>query len=123
MHGTFGLLHQQRRPVSTSFLTSVLGRVRDSAIATPGIYSLRDNQGKELLRLAVNIPDQESNLEALRPNDFIQQLVRTQENPKQTLASGLFGSRNDQREFWTALLLGALVLLLVEPFVANRTSI
>ena len=99
------------------------GRVRDSAIAAPGIYSLRDNQGKEVRRIAVNIPDQESNLEALRPNDFLQQLVRTQENPKQTLASGLFGSRNDQREFWTALLLGALVLLLVEPFVANRTSV
>jgi len=89
----------------------------------PGTYSLRDQAGHELRRFAVNLPAQESNLEAIRPADFLQQLVRVQENPKQTLAAGLFGSRNDQRQFWTALLLGALILLLVEPFVANRTSV
>jgi hypothetical protein len=88
----------------------------------PGIYSLRDKTGNEVRRMAVNLPAQESNLEALRPADFQQQLVRIQENPKQTLAAGLFGTRNDRREFWTALLLGALILVLIEPFVANRTA-
>lgn len=99
------------------------GRLRDPGMALPGAYSLRDKTGREIRRMVVNLSAQESNLEALRPADFQQQLVRVQENSKQTLAAGLFGSRNDQREFWTALLLGALILLLVEPFVANRTSV
>jgi hypothetical protein len=99
------------------------GRLRDPGMALPGTYSLRDKVGHEIRRMVLNLPVQESNLEALRPADLQQQLVRVQDNPKQTLAAGLFGSRNDQREFWTALLLGALVLLLIEPFVANRTSV
>jgi len=105
------------------FTTDEKGRLKDPNMWLPGIYSLRDKAGHELRRFAVNLPVQESNLEALRPTDFIQQLVRVQESPKQTLAAGIFGSRNDQRQFWTALLLGALILLLVEPFVANRTSV
>jgi aerotolerance regulator-like protein/VWA domain-containing protein len=99
------------------------GRLRDPLSTLPGVYSLRDKAGHEIRRMALNLPPQESDLEALRPADFQQQLVRVQENPKQTLAAGLFGARNDRREFWTALLLGALILLLVEPFVANRTSV
>jgi hypothetical protein len=99
------------------------GRLHDPGMVLPGIYSLRDGSGHELRRMAVNLPAQESNLEALRSTDFMQQLVRSQETPKQTLAAGLFGSRHDRREFWIALLLGALILLLIEPFLANRTSI
>jgi hypothetical protein len=99
------------------------GRLRDPGISLPGVYSLRDKSGHEIRRIAVNLPPQESNLETLRPADFQQQLARIQDNPKETLAAGLFGARHNQREFWTALLLAALVLLLVEPFVANRTSI
>jgi hypothetical protein len=105
------------------FTADAQGRLRDPGMALPGTYSLRDNAGREVRRMAVNLPAEESNLEALRPADFLQQLVRVQENPKQTLAAGLFGSRHDQREFWTALLLGALILLLIEPFLANRTSV
>lgn len=99
------------------------GRLRNPGLSVPGIYSLRDQAGHEISRIAVNLPAQESNLEALLPADFQQQLVRVQQNPKETLAAGLFGARHNQREFWTALLLAALVLLLVEPFVANRTSV
>src|SRR6185437_5992456 len=98
------------------------GRLRDPAMNVPGVYSLRDKSGREVRRLALNLPAQESNLESLRPTELQQQLVRGPGNPKETLAAGLFGSRHHQREFWTALLLAALVLLLVEPFVANRTS-
>ncbi|HZR18953.1 MAG TPA: hypothetical protein VFE51_16820, partial [Verrucomicrobiae bacterium] len=99
------------------------GRIHDPHMSEPGIYSLHDKTGRELRRMVVNVPTQESNLEALRAADFQQQLVRGQDNPKQTLAAGLFGPHHDQREFWTALLLGALILLLIEPFVANRTSV
>jgi hypothetical protein len=99
------------------------GKMPNIELDVPGIYSLADKDGHEIRRFAVNLPAQESNLEALRGNDFLQQLVRVQESPKETLAAGLFGARNDRHEFWTALLLGALILLLVEPFVANRTSI
>ena len=84
---------------------------------------MRDKSGREIRRIAINLPPEESNLEALRPAEFPSQLVRVQDNPKQTLAAGLFGPHSDQRELWTALLLGALILLLVEPFVANRTSV
>jgi hypothetical protein len=101
----------------------VQGRLRDPGLLLPGTYSLRDNTGHEIRRMAVNLPPQESDLEALRPTDFLQQLVRAQDSTKQTLAAGLFGSRHERREFWAALLLGALILLLVEPFVANRTSV
>lgn len=97
------------------------GRLRDPRMTMPGIYSLRDKSGHELRRMAVNVPPEESNLEAVRPADFLQKLVRVQDNPRETLAAGLFGTRHNRREFWTALLLGALVLLLIEPFVANRT--
>jgi hypothetical protein len=107
----------------TRFTADTQGRLRDPGMTLPGTYSLRDKSGREIRRLAVNLPAQESNLEALRPADFLQQLVRVEENPKQTLAAGLFGAHHNQREFWTALLLGALILLLVEPFVANRTSV
>lgn len=99
------------------------GRLLDPGMNVPGTYSLRTKEGHEMRRMAVNFPAQESNLEAFRSTDFLQQLVRVQESPKQTLAAGLFGTHNDQREFWTALLLGALILLLIEPFVANRTSV
>jgi hypothetical protein len=82
-----------------------------------------DKSGRENRRIAINLPEQESNLEALRPADFAQQLIRVQDNPKQTLAAGLFGAQTDQREFWQALLLAALILLLAEPFIANRTTV
>jgi predicted kinase len=71
----------------------------------------------------LNLPEQESNLEAMRPADFEQHLARTRENSKQTLAAGLFGPQNRDRQFWQALLLAALILLLAEPFIANRTSV
>jgi hypothetical protein len=98
------------------------GRLQDAPLTTPGIYSLRDKTGKELRRLAVNPPAQESDLEALAPADFQQQLTRIQETSKPALAASLFGSASREKEFWSALLMGALLLLLIEPFVANRTS-
>ncbi|HSU53241.1 MAG TPA: hypothetical protein VLT36_04205, partial [Candidatus Dormibacteraeota bacterium] len=99
------------------------GRLRDPKLAAPGVYSVVDKSGRENRRIAINLPEQESNLEAVRPVDFVQQLTRVQDSPKQTLAAGLFGAQTDQREFWQALLLAALILLLAEPFIANRTTV
>ena len=97
------------------------GRLRDLAFALPGVYSLRDRSGRELRRLAVNVPPQESDLAALRPAEFQQQLARVPEPPKTTLLAGLSGSANARREFWAVVLLGVLALLLLETLVANRT--
>lgn len=99
------------------------GRLRDPGLGIPGVYSVMDKSGRENRRIAINLPEQESNLEALRPADFAKQLIRVQDNPKQTLAAGLFGAQSGQREFWQALLLAALILLLAEPFIANRTTV
>jgi hypothetical protein len=99
------------------------GRLRDPEVTVPGVYTLLDKQQHEILRFSLNLPEQESNLEAMRPADFEQQLARTRENSKQTLAAGLFGPQNGDRQFWQALLLAALILLLAEPFIANRTSV
>ena len=88
-----------------------------------GCFLLCVAAGQEIRRLSVNLPAQESNLESLRQNDILRQLTRVQDKPKETLAAGLFGPHNDEHEFWTVLLLAALVLVLVEPFIANRTSV
>jgi hypothetical protein len=98
------------------------GRLRGPVITTPGIYSLRDNSGNELRRLVVNIPPQESDLEAMSPMDFQQKLVRASSSPTQSLAANLFGANRGEKEFWSTLLLGVLLLLLLEPLIANRTS-
>jgi len=98
------------------------GRLRDRRLGPPGVYSVRAQDSKESRRVAVNLPIQESDLDALRPNDFQQQLVRVQDPKNPTLIAGFFGSQNIQKQLWTTLLLAALVLLLLEPIVANRTT-
>jgi hypothetical protein len=97
------------------------GRVHDSSSTIPGIYSLLDPNGHEVRRLAVNVPAQESDLAALPPLELQQQLVRVRQSQNPTLAAGLFGSTSNQKELWRVLLLGVLVLLFSEAFVANRT--
>jgi hypothetical protein len=70
----------------------------------------------------VNIPAQESDLEAMSPIDFQHKLTRVNTPPSQSLAANLFGSNTREREFWSSLLIAVLLLLLLEPLVANRTS-
>jgi hypothetical protein len=98
------------------------GRLRDPGLAAPGIYSLRGPGEKEVRRLAVNVPTQESDLAALTPTEFQNQLVRVPDEPKTTLGAGLFGSSRNRREFWAVLLLAVLALLFLETLWANRTS-
>jgi hypothetical protein len=97
------------------------GRLRDLGLTVPGIYSLRDVAGKEIRRLAVNLPAQESDLNAFRPAEVQAQFVRVAEAPKTALAAGLFGPTSNQKEFCSVLLLSVLALLFIELAVANRT--
>ena len=60
------------------------------------------------------------NLSALAAPEFEQQLARTTETQRLTLAS-LFGSGSNHRELWRVLLAAAVGLLLLEMVVANRT--
>jgi hypothetical protein len=88
----------------------------------PGIYSVQDEKGLELRRVAVNLPPQESDLAAMPPLEFRQQLARVDEPPRISPAAFLFGSKPGAKEFWRLLLLGVLGLLLMETLVSNRTS-
>jgi len=99
------------------------GRLRDLDLAMPGIYTLRDQSGQELQRLAVNLPAQESELTALSPNEFQQQLVRDQTPRPTPLAASLFGQTSNQKELWRVLLMAVVVLLFVELLLANRTLV
>jgi len=97
------------------------GRLLDANLAAPGLYSLRDLDGKEVRRFAVNLPTQESDLSAMTLTDFQQQIVRAQPPRDATLAASLFGPSSNQKELWRVLLLSVLALLFIEVFVANRT--
>lgn len=97
------------------------GRLRSPESAMPGIYLLRDPAGREIRRFAINVPAEESDLAAISPAEFTQQLVRVPEPRNTTLRAGLFGGSRDQQEFWRLLLLGVLALLFIEVFLANKT--
>ena len=70
---------------------------------------------------AVSMPTQESDLAALPPAQFQQQLARVQEPPSDTtLGAGLLGPSSNRKELGGVLLLAVLALLFIEVFVANR---
>src|SRR5262249_4659866 len=97
------------------------GRLPGLDAGTPGGYVLRDSNGVERQRWAVNLPARESDLAALSPQQFEKQLVRAKETHRATLQASLFGAANGQREWWRVLLLAALCLLFAEVLLANRT--
>ena len=89
---------------------------------TPGIYSLRTPDGREIQRLAANFPLSESDLTAFTPAEFQRQIARTNSTSSAAQA-GLFTDINDgRREIWRTLLLGGLLLMLVETIFGNRTA-
>ncbi len=98
------------------------GVLRDVSLGSPGVYSLKDSSGAELRRLAVNIPAAESDLTYVSPAETEQQLVRRSDPTPQTFAAGLFGESAHGKELWRALLFAALLFLVVESIVANRTA-
>jgi hypothetical protein len=98
-----------------------LGRIHVPHLDTPGIYRLCDQAGHELRRVAVNVPPLESDLAALRPAEFEQRLARLSETDRATLTARVLGADDHQREYWRALLLAVLALLIIETVVSNRT--
>ena len=103
-----------------SFATDDDGVTQDLLLETPGIYILKDSTGRELRRLAANLPSSESDLSALPPLEVEQQIVRDEKAEPQILAAALFGDSARGKELWRTLLLGALAVLLLEPILANR---
>jgi hypothetical protein len=97
------------------------GRLPSLSIGTPGAYVVRDSNGVELQRWAVNLPARESDLAALSPQELQKQLVRTKGIPPANLQASLFGAAKGEREWWRVLLLASLGLLFAEVFLANRT--
>jgi len=105
---------------AVTFSTDDDGVNQDLLLETPGIYILKDSAGRELRRLAANLPTAESDLSTLPAAEVEQQIARTPEQEPQILAAGLFGDSSRGKELWRALLLGALAVLLLEPILANR---
>lgn len=89
--------------------------------AQPGIYSLRDDTSRELLRFAVNVPPSESDLTALNLADAGRKLARREDDGSEAAAS-LFGGDQKKREFWRLLLMAAVALLFVETIFSNRSA-
>lgn len=100
--------------------TEQSGLIQDLLLESPGIYILKDSTGRELHRFAANLPASESDLTTLAPPDAEQQLVRNAEAKDAVLAAGLFGDPTRGKELWRVLLAAALLLLMLEPILANR---
>jgi hypothetical protein len=105
---------------AVTFATDDDGVNQDVLLETPGVYILNDSTGRELRRLAANLPTAESDLSTLPATEVEQQIARTTAEEPQILAAGLFGDSSRGKELWRTLLLGALAMLLLEPILANR---
>ena len=68
------------------------------------------------------MPAIESDLSGIRAVDFTQLLVRKAVPAEPGLAGTLFGPDQNRREYWRLLLMGAIALLFIETFVANRSN-
>ena len=104
-----------------TFAADEEGRLPRYNLGLPGGYVLRDPNGIELQRWAVNLPPRESDLVALSPQDFQKQLMWSKESPRVNLHASLLGAAKGEKEWWRVLLLAALCLLFIEVFLANRT--
>ena len=96
------------------------GLLQSLPLSTPGIYLLKNSASQEVARFAANLPSSESDLATLAPAQAEQQLVRGADSRNAVLAAGLFGDPTRGKELWRILLIAALVILLLEPFLANR---
>lgn len=105
----------------SSLTSDEQGQLRDVPMDSPGIYILQSAQGLELCRLAMNTPVAESELSLMAPAEFQPRLARRAQPIDRASAAGLFGDSSRGQELWRMLLLIALILMLVEPLVANRT--
>jgi hypothetical protein len=102
-----------------SIATDDDGLDQEVLLETPGIYVLKDSAGREIRRLAANLPTSESDLSAAPPREVEEQITRNAAPEAPLLEAGLFG-KSKEKELWRVLMLGALALLLLEPILANR---
>jgi hypothetical protein len=103
-----------------SFATDDDGLDQEVLLETPGIYVLKDSGGREIRRLAANLPTAESDLSTLTTTEVQEQIARQATPEPEFMAASLFADTSRGKELWRALLLGALALLLLEPILANR---
>lgn len=96
------------------------GKLTGVSLPQPGLYRLMDEATGEKARLAVNLPAEESDPTFLTVENAQNTIVRIQEPPREGVMSHLLGPPQ-RTEYWRLLLLAALVLLICEPLLANRT--
>jgi hypothetical protein len=87
----------------------------------PGFYAVEDSGGRVVRMLAVNSPRKESDLAAMNPQEFQQQLVRSQARPEGLWVANLLAPGRREKELWRVFMLGAAVLLVLETTLSNRT--
>lgn len=88
----------------------------------PGAWTLRDAQGNPLVQIAAQLPPSESVLESARPDDITRRIPRRDAAAPGDLAAQWTGTDRQRLEYWRPLLLAAIVLLLAETIVANRST-
>jgi hypothetical protein len=84
-----------------------------------GVWSLQDNTGRELRRVAVNVPGSESDLAVMTAAEFAQAVPRR--DPSASSAELSRGSTAGRKEYDGLLFAVLLVLLVAELSLANRT--
>ncbi len=90
-------------------------------VPAPGFYSVIDDSGREVLRLAANPPPLESDLAAMEAPAAERALAR-RTDAESDLPAGWFGNEPGRQEWWRVLMAAALALLLIETVVANRST-
>lgn len=109
-------------PGARTFNTTADARGQvDPGPLTPGIWSVRTTEGRELTRFSVNAASSEADLAALRPDEFQAQLRREPAIMSAGVGAALFGGSPGRQEFWRPLLLAALALLVLETLLSNRS--
>lgn len=93
----------------------------DPGPLSPGIWSVRTSEGREVTRFAVNAASSEADLAAVRPDEFQAQLRREPAVLNAGVGAALFGGSPGRQEFWRPLLLAALALLVLETLLSNRS--
>jgi hypothetical protein len=90
-------------------------------LGKPGFYAVEDSGGRVVRLLAVNPPRKESDLAAMNPQEFQQQLVRGPAQPEGRWVADVLAPGRREKELWRVLMLGAAVLLVLETTLSNRT--
>jgi len=95
---------------------------RGLAVGQPGFHVLQDPAGQVLARYAVNTPAAESDLSPVTPAE-VRRLARSDTEESARLAAAgqrLTAPSPGDRRIWRSLLAAALVLMLLELWLAGR---